>query len=174
MTPGRTTVVTHGKQEVMQSDAGPSGLGHGGVRQPDRHQDEFKRVEALAMWMDRRYVDPLLGFVLPGLGDVLGAAVGLYIVNLARRMGFPKVVLARMLVNISLDALVGAVPLLGAVFDVFYRSNLRNLALMRQRSTGPAKASPGDWAFVVGAVALTLAALALPIVALVLVLRALL
>ena len=134
------------------------------------HALALQRVEAVARWMDTRYVDPILGFALPGLGDVLGTLIGLYTVNLARQMGYPKIVLARMLINLSLDSLIGAVPILGALFDIAYRANTRNLALLRQRP--PRTARPGDWLIVIAAFMLIVAALAVPIVTLVLLVRA--
>lgn len=135
-----------------------------------RHAEALGRIETLTRWMDRRYIDPIVGFVLPGVGDVVGAAIGLYTVLLARRMGYPKVVLARMLINLSVDSLVGAIPILGAVFDIAFRANVRNLAILRERP--PARSRPSDWLVVLGAAALLLAALTMPIVAFVVLLRA--
>jgi hypothetical protein len=70
--------------------------------------------------------DAVMG-LLPGIGDVAGAALSLYIVNEARRMNLPKSVIVRMLGNIGLDTVVGAVPIAGSVFDVAYRANRRNM-----------------------------------------------
>lgn len=134
--------------------------------------DGLARVETIARWMDARYIDPIIGFVLPGVGDVLGTAIGLYTVLLARRLGYPNVILARMILNLSLDGLFGAIPLLGSVFDLFHRANTRNLELLKHRST--ARAQRSDWLFVVGALVLLALALVLPIVGLVLLLRAVL
>src|SRR5262249_6653666 len=63
-------------------------------RPPD---PEIEVAEKLAHWMDRRYLDPLLGFVLPGIGDLISAALGVYPVLLAWRRRAPKSLLARML-----------------------------------------------------------------------------
>ena len=65
-----------------------------------------------------------------GVGDAGGAVVGLVIVNEARRLGVPNRKMARMLVNIGLDAAVGSVPLLGDVFDVFFKSHQRNVQII--------------------------------------------
>jgi hypothetical protein len=139
------------------------------------HDDrELRAAETIASWMDRRFVDPILGFLVPGAGDVLGALVGLYPVMLAWRRRAPKVLVARMLLNLSVDLLVGLVPLLGDVWDFFFRAHSRNLALLRARHQGAAvRANPRDWLVVVGAGLLFLVALVAPIVLLVVASRAL-
>jgi hypothetical protein len=73
--------------------------------------------------------DSLLGLV-PGIGDFAGALVGLAIVNEARRLGVPGHKMAKMIANIGVDTLVGAVPLLGDVFDVYFKSHRRNVQLV--------------------------------------------
>lgn len=130
-----------------------------------QHRPELERLEWLATWLDRRFLDPLLGFFFPGAGDALCSVVGLYGVFVAVRIGVHPIVLARMLLNLAIDALVGSIPLLGAVFDVFYRAHLRNLELIRER-TSPRKSTWVDWAVVGGALALFLVALLLPLFAL--------
>ncbi|MDB5556085.1 MAG: hypothetical protein JWL86_6069 [Rhizobium sp.] len=73
--------------------------------------------------------DSLLGLV-PGVGDFAGALVGLAIVNEARRLGVPGHKMGRMIANIGLDTIVGAVPLLGDVFDVYFKSHRRNVQIV--------------------------------------------
>jgi len=73
--------------------------------------------------------DSIIGLV-PGIGDFAGAAISLYIVNEARRLGVPNDKLFRMLVNIGFDAAAGSVPLVGDLFDVYFKSNRRNLDLV--------------------------------------------
>ena len=74
-------------------------------------------------------LDGLAG-LLPGAGDAVMSAVSLYIVWEARNMGAPTSLLARMLANVALDTAGGAVPFLGDLFDVAFKANLRNLALL--------------------------------------------
>jgi predicted phage tail protein len=74
-------------------------------------------------------LDPLLG-LLPGIGDFLAAVLSSYVVVVAARLGAPRSVLARMLVNLGVDTLVGVVPLLGDLFDVGWKANMRNAALL--------------------------------------------
>lgn len=105
----------------------------------------LQRVDALARLMDSAFVIPglnirvgldgLIGFV-PGIGDAVATAVGAYIVYEARRLGLPKHKIARMIGNVALDSLVGAVPLVGDVFDVLYKSNMRNLRILREHLEG--------------------------------------
>lgn len=73
--------------------------------------------------------DSLLGLV-PVVGDFAGALVGLAIVNEARRLGVPAHKMAKMIANIGVDAVVGSVPLLGDVFDVYFKSHRRNVQLI--------------------------------------------
>ena len=100
---------------------------------------DLERVRTLANWTDRRFLDPIAGLLLPGIGDILGAAAGLYIVAIGARHRVPRHVVARMLLNLALDCTVGAVPLLGDLFDFLNRSNLRNVRLLERHL-----AAPGD------------------------------
>lgn len=117
-------------------------------------------------------LDPILGLLLPELGDALTAAVSLTLLTVAYRERVPKLVLVRMLVNIALDALLGAVPLLGDVFDFAFRANDKNLALIERHRGDPSRpASAGDLAVVVGVGLGALLFLALPLVLAALLLR---
>ncbi|MGV1760885.1 DUF4112 domain-containing protein [Rhizobium sp. A22-96] len=73
--------------------------------------------------------DSIMGLV-PVVGDFAGAAISLYIVNEARRLGMPNDKLLKMLVNVGFDAAAGSVPLVGDLFDVYFKSNRRNLDLV--------------------------------------------
>ena len=128
------------------------------------------RAAQLARWTDTRLLDPIVGFLLPGAGDLLASGVGLYIVSVAMRLGLPGVVIARMLMNLGVDALLGAVPLAGDLFDVAFQANRRNLALLEAREERR-RARPSDWLVVAGAAVLFLAALAVPVLALIWALR---
>jgi Domain of unknown function (DUF4112) len=130
----------------------------------DRHYLEL--AERLAYWMDRRYIDPILGFVLPGAGDVLGAGIGLLGIYAAFRLRAHPVVIARMLLNLAVDSIIGAIPFLGSFADIFYRANTRNLKLLRSRDVRVPR--PSDWLAVWGAALLFVLALVLPIVVVVL------
>ena len=68
----------------------------------------------------------------PAAGDVMLAGISLYIVNEARKIGLPKDKIARMLANIGVEAAAGAVPLLGNLFDMGFKANLRNIAIIEE------------------------------------------
>ena len=70
--------------------------------------------------------------LLPVGGDVVGAALGAYMVWEARNLGMSKAQMARMFGNVGLDFLLGLIPLVGAVPDFFFRSNTRNLKIIRK------------------------------------------
>ena len=76
-------------------------------------------------------VDPLIGLFLPGLGSVASSIVSLALISTMRKHGASGHVVVRMLLNVFLDTTVGAIPLLGNVFDFYYRANNRNVELLR-------------------------------------------
>jgi hypothetical protein len=135
----------------------------------ERDRDPALEVaEKIARVMDDHHVDPLLGLLVPWAGDVVSAGLGLYPILLAWRRGAPSGLLARMLLNLSVDLLTGAIPFLGDVWDFFFRAHSRNLALLRARlAGGEVVSSKRDTLVVLAAAAVFLAALALPIVLLV-------
>jgi len=114
------------------------------LTEPERHR--LERVERLATLLDnaipipgtrfRIGLDPLLG-LLPGLGDALGALASAWILVEAARLGVSRTVLARMLYNIAVDTLVGAVPGAGDLFDFVWKSDAKNVALLRRHLEQP-------------------------------------
>jgi len=117
----------------------------------------LRRLWRFAHWMDdglklpgiplRVGLDPVLGLV-PGLGDAAGAVLAAWILVEAARLGASRSTLGRMVANIALDALAGAVPLLGDAFDVVWKSNVRNVALLERHLADPARAGRADLRFV--------------------------
>jgi hypothetical protein len=123
-------------------------------------------AETLARWLDSRFVDPLLGLLLPGIGDLLGSALGLYPVLLAWQRRAPKALLARMLLNLAADAAGGAIPVIGDIWDFLFRAHARNLQLLRARADGIAvRGHWSDTLVVALALLLFVSALALPVLA---------
>ena len=114
---------------------------------------ELARVRTLARLLDDYYLDPILGFVLPGLGDLVGSLLGLYIVVVAARRKLSPVLLSRMLMNLALDAAIGVVPVIGDLGDIVFKANDANLALLLARDASGGKATAHDWAILGGAVA---------------------
>jgi Domain of unknown function (DUF4112) len=108
------------------------------ARPRSRHA-RIARIDALATLLDTALVipgtgirfglDALIGF-FPVLGDTITTALSLFIVHEAYQLGAPGHVIARMLGNVALDGVLGAVPLVGDVFDVLWRANRRNVRLL--------------------------------------------
>jgi len=103
--------------------------------------------------------DPIIGLV-PGIGDLSTALLSCGIVLQAHRLRLPRVVQLRMLINVAIDLLVGAVPLVGDAADVFWKSNSMNMELLERHAHQTRPASPGDWLFV-GTIILAILAVAL-------------
>lgn len=118
-------------------------------------------LEALAWLLDnsipvpgtgRRFgIDALIGFV-PGIGDLVSAGVGLVVVWRGARMGLPRIVVARMLANSAIDLVVGAIPIAGDAFDLWFKASTRNLNLIRRWLDQPDRSTAGDWAAVLALV----------------------
>ncbi len=100
-----------------------------------------QRVEAMEKLLERSFVipginqpvglDSIIGLV-PVVGDVIATAMGSWLVWEARNLGMTKLQMARMIGNVGVDALLGLVPLVGDAADFFFRSNTRNLRIIRK------------------------------------------
>ncbi len=108
-------------------------------------------------------LDPILGLV-PGLGDLLSPFFTIGILWQGRDLGLPRIVQLRMLFNVAIDTLVGAVPLVGDLFDFAWKVNDMNLALLEQRAFEERPGSPGDWFFVGGLTLLLVLLAAIPFI----------
>lgn len=114
------------------------------MRSKQTPQPGLKNLDALAKLMDAQFripgtnirfgMDALIGLI-PGVGDFSSFLISAYMVSLAINKGASGFVLARMILNISVDALVGAVPILGDIFDVAFKANQRNIKLLQQHYT---------------------------------------
>jgi hypothetical protein len=92
-------------------------------------------------------LDPILSLI-PGVGDLASPAFAVALLAQAIYQGVPRVIMLRMLINALIDALIGAVPVAGAVGDLFYRANLRNLALLERHAHPGVPPRPADRTFV--------------------------
>src|SRR5688572_17317552 len=110
--------------------------------------------------------DPIIGLI-PGLGDLVTPVFSAALIMHAVRLGVPKVVQLRMLLNVLLDVASGLVPVLGDLMDVAWKANAKNLALLEAHSIGETRASRADYIFVVGILAALAICAMLPIVLLV-------
>ena len=123
-------------------------------------------VEALAWLLDnsipvpgtgRRFgIDAVIGFV-PVVGDLVSGAIGLFVVWRGSRLGLPRVVVARMLANSAIDIAIGAIPLIGDAFDLWFKANTRNLGLIRRHLEQPETSTRSDWLILMGLVGLVVA-----------------
>lgn len=105
------------------------------------------RLEVIADLLDSRWRIPGTGIrfgadallsLLPGLGPVVSSMISSYLIWEARRLGVSTGTVLRMIGNVGLDGLISAVPVAGAVGDVFFRANRRNMALLRRHLARPA------------------------------------
>jgi hypothetical protein len=98
-------------------------------------------------------LDPIVGLI-PVVGDAVAALVGVWVIGEAARFGIPRLVLGRMAVNLVVDLAIGAIPLLGDIFDFAFRSNSANLELFRRHALDPDASTRGEQTFLVGLVLL--------------------
>lgn len=120
--------------------------------------ERIGRLRSLAWLMDnsiplpggyRIGLDAIIGLV-PGVGDAFAALISAYIINEARNIGAPRSVLFRMMSNVMIDTIFGAVPFAGDLFDAAYKSNTRNLALLARYQLDPVGSRRGSRWFVAG------------------------
>lgn len=110
-------------------------------------------------------LDPIIGLV-PGIGDLVSPLFTIGMLLQAREFGVPKVVQARMLINVAIDTLVGIVPVFGDLFDFAWKANDKNLALLELHAREERGGSRGDWAFVTLMIALVVILGVIPFVVL--------
>jgi hypothetical protein len=122
--------------------------------------DDLIRIPGLG-W--RFGLDAIIGLI-PGFGDTATSLVSFYILVAAVRYRVPKITLLRMGLNIALDYVLGSLPLVGDLFDAWWKSNQMNVALLKERATVEGEAARegrfGDWLFV-GAIIVGLIVLAI-------------
>ncbi|MFL5382721.1 MAG: DUF4112 domain-containing protein [Longimicrobiaceae bacterium] len=133
----------------------------------EKREAAIRRVDALAHLLDnsipvpgtgmRFGLDALIGLV-PGFGDAAGALLSSWIVLEGARLGAGFTVVVRMLLNVAIEAVVGAIPLLGDLFDAGWKANVRNIRLLHQAIDAPGATRRSSTAFVL-LVFLVLAAL---------------
>jgi len=132
------------------------------------HRAILDQMDGLAWLLDNSIKIPIINYrigldaiigLIPGLGDVAGLVVSSVIVLQAIRLGAPSATLTRMVLNIVAEALVGLVPMFGDVFDATFKSNVRNMILLRA-AMDPAQAGrPLNRAAGRGTIALVIGAL---------------
>jgi Domain of unknown function (DUF4112) len=131
----------------------------------DRARNSAERIAVarfLADLLDQRFtipgtsirfgLDPVLGLI-PGIGDAIANLAGSAILLIAAQYRLPKIVLLRMGLNIAFNALIGAIPIVGDIFSIWFRSNVKNAQLL-ERYVSAERQSPsaGDWIFVLAVI----------------------
>jgi len=130
----------------------------GGMTKDERRSVEIEEgLENLSRYLDGLFrvpgtgwrfgLDAIIGLI-PNVGDTITSFASFYILLAGVRYGVPKITLLRMALNIGLDYLVGTIPFIGDAFDFFWKSNKRNMDLIRERATGKDKGTTSDYLFV--------------------------
>ena len=123
----------------------------------DKRTALVRRLDTLAYLLDnsipipgtgaRVGLDAVIGLI-PGVGDAAGAILSGYIVLEAARLGAGFAVILRMLLNVGIETVVGAIPLLGDLFDAGWKANARNLQLLHKAIDAPGAVRRTSWLFV--------------------------
>lgn len=116
-------------------------------------------------------LDPIIGLI-PGIGDTASAIVSALVLIQGARRGLPKILLARMSLNILINEIVGIIPGLGDAFSFWFKSNKRNYELLLAHTAAPRRARTSDWLFVVAVLVILFVVVATGIFVSLLVLRA--
>ncbi|MBN9117843.1 MAG: DUF4112 domain-containing protein [Planctomycetes bacterium] len=120
---------------------------------------ELAIVRAIRKWMDEAVtvpgtrlkigLDSVIGLI-PGVGDLSGAAIGGYMLHAAHKLGVPTVVMVRMLVNLAIDTLIGLIPVVGDYLDVLYKANSKNAALIERAILDRETTARASWWRLIG------------------------
>jgi Domain of unknown function (DUF4112) len=103
--------------------------------------DHLRRLDKLSQLLDNAFAIPGTRFrigldgimgLIPGIGDAAGAVLSIYVIVQATRLGLPVSALLRMVGNVALETVVGAVPIVGDIFDIVWKANTKNMALLRR------------------------------------------
>ena len=131
-------------------------------RQSSSSPQRFLLAKFLADWLDQRFtipgtsirigLDPILGLI-PGIGDMIANLAGSAIILIAAQYRLPKIVLLRMGLNVALNAMIGAIPVFGDIFSIWFRSNVKNAQLLdRYVGTEDRVSNFSNWIFVIAVI----------------------
>jgi hypothetical protein len=131
-------------------------------RQSSSSPQRFWLAKFLADWLDQRFtipgtsirigLDPILGLI-PGIGDMIANLAGSAIILIAAQYRLPKIVLLRMGLNVALNAIIGAIPVFGDIFSIWFRSNVQNAHLLeRYVGTEDRVSNFSNWIFVIAVI----------------------
>jgi hypothetical protein len=145
--------------------------------QPDGYAPRLKRLQQISKVLDNAVtipgtpvgigLDPILGLIPVG-GDVLGLIFSIYIIIEAAQLGVSKSTLGRMIFNLIIDGLVGAIPMLGDLFDFAWKANSLNIKLLEDYLQSPGEKKKADQGFIIllfaGLVLLAVVLVVLPVI----------
>ena len=115
-------------------------------------------------------LDALIGWI-PGIGDAAPGIASFFIVFAAWRRGVQSITLVRMIANVLLETTIGAIPVAGDLFHVFWKANRRNYRLLVREKEQPGLNTGRDWIFLAIILSMVIAAAAIPIAILIWILR---
>ncbi|WP_263382248.1 DUF4112 domain-containing protein [Granulicella arctica] len=149
---------------------GQQSRGRHGARLFDNHNldllshvlDDWFRIPGTSF---RFGIDGIVGLI-PGIGDILGGLASTVIVLAAWFRGVPYVTILRMVANVGIEVVVGMIPFFGDWFDVAWKANRRNYALLERSLNDPRKNQWGDWLYLAGIATVMLALTVLPLLVL--------
>ena len=111
------------------------------IDKPNRVTTDFKWIDKLSSFLDSKYkvpgtnfrfgIDPIIGLI-PGLGDVTSFTFSSFLILLMAKKGASGKVVALMVLNVLLDTIIGSIPVIGTIFDFFYKANNRNVRLLKR------------------------------------------
>lgn len=113
----------------------------------DKRQDTINQLRSLSKTLDSRFkgpmgttfgIDGLLGLI-PGIGDIITTSISIYIIAQAAALGVGATTLIRMALNVGIENLFDMVPVLGNFFDFYWKSNVKNMALLESHLAQPAR-----------------------------------
>ena len=123
-------------------------------------QDSNEQLNLIASWLDYRFeipgigirfgLDALIGWI-PGIGDALAALASMFIVVAAWKRGAARITLVRMLLNLTVESTLGAIPIIGDFAHVVWKANRRNYNLLLRDQQSQRRHTWQDWLFVIGA-----------------------
>ena len=130
--------------------------------QSSSSSQRFLLAKFLADWLDQRFtipgtsirigLDPIVGLI-PGIGDMIANLAGSAIILIAAQYRLPKIVLLRMGLNVALNAMIGAIPVFGDIFSIWFRSNVKNAQLLeRYVGTEDRVSNFSNWIFVIAVI----------------------
>lgn len=131
-------------------------------RQSSSSPQRFWLAKFLADWLDQRFtipgtsirigLDSILGLI-PGIGDMIANLAGSAIILIAAQYRLPKIILLRMGLNVALNAIIGAIPVFGDIFSIWFRSNVKNAQLLERYVSVETRSSTfGNWIFVIAVI----------------------